>query len=145
MLDGNNGSARVYVASPEGDTGKSTIALGILHRLPRLVGEGWARQLALTGEEIDAATGLRIGLVNSLYPDGGELARAAGHVARRLAGHPRAAVRGTKDLLEHGLRAGLDSSLREGALYTAAMLPADLAERLRAAMAATGDPSGPHR
>ncbi|PRC47055.1 phosphate acetyltransferase, partial [Mycobacterium sp. ITM-2017-0098] len=32
MRDGRSSSA-IYIASPEGDTGKSTIALGIVHRL----------------------------------------------------------------------------------------------------------------
>ncbi|MEI6700039.1 MAG: phosphate acetyltransferase, partial [Mycobacteriaceae bacterium] len=31
------GPTSIYVASPEGETGKSTIALGILHRLTAMV------------------------------------------------------------------------------------------------------------
>lgn len=36
--------------------------------LPRRVGEAWAREMSLTGEFIDAATALRIGLVNHVRP-----------------------------------------------------------------------------
>jgi enoyl-CoA hydratase len=108
--------------------------LGILHRLPRLVGEGWARQLALTGEEIDAGLAARIGLVNEVYPDSKTLRAASVAMAKHIAGHPRAAVESTRRLLEHGRDVSLAQSLREGALYTAALLPADLPDRLREAM-----------
>jgi enoyl-CoA hydratase len=108
--------------------------LGILHRLPRLVGEGWARQLALTGEEIDAGRAARIGFVNEVYPDGQTLRAAALAIASRIASQPRGAIEGTRRLLERAQDVALEVSLREGALYTAALLPADLPGHLRAAM-----------
>jgi len=44
----------IYVASPEGDTGKSTIALGILHRLTATVAKvGVFRPITRLGEERD--------------------------------------------------------------------------------------------
>jgi phosphate acetyltransferase len=44
----------IYVASPEGDTGKSTIALGILHRLAATVAEvGVFRPITRLGEQRD--------------------------------------------------------------------------------------------
>src|SRR6185437_1172023 len=117
--------------------------LGILHRLPRLVGEGWARQLTLTGEEIDAGLAVRIGLVNDVYPDGKTLRAAAVAMAKRIASHPRTAVESTRRLLEHGQDVALAQSLREGALYTAATMPADLPPRFREALTRhTARPSG---
>ncbi|WP_019970358.1 phosphate acetyltransferase [Mycobacterium sp. 141] len=53
MPDGNTATA-IYVASPEGDTGKSTIALGILHRLAATVPRvGVFRPIARLGEDRD--------------------------------------------------------------------------------------------
>jgi phosphate acetyltransferase len=47
-------SSAIYVASPEGDTGKSTIALGILHRLAATAAKvGVFRPITRLGEERD--------------------------------------------------------------------------------------------
>ena len=47
-------SSAIYIASPEGDTGKSTIALGILHRLAAAVAKvGVFRPIARVGEDRD--------------------------------------------------------------------------------------------
>ena len=58
--------------------------MGLVARLPRLVGEARARQLSLTGDLIDAAMALSWGLVNEVVPHEALMARAlelAGHVA----------------------------------------------------------------
>ncbi|KWX23826.1 phosphate acetyltransferase [Mycolicibacterium wolinskyi] len=53
MPDGNIATA-IYIASPEGDTGKSTIALGILHRLAATVPKvGVFRPITRLGEDRD--------------------------------------------------------------------------------------------
>ena len=47
-------ASAIYIASPEGDTGKSTIALGILHRLAATVAKaGVFRPITRLGEERD--------------------------------------------------------------------------------------------
>ena len=49
-----SGTTAIYVAAPEGDTGKSTIALGILHRLAATVAKvGVFRPITRLGEERD--------------------------------------------------------------------------------------------
>ena len=53
MPDGSLASS-IYIAAPEGDTGKSTIALGILHRLAATVAKvGVFRPIIRLGEERD--------------------------------------------------------------------------------------------
>lgn len=44
--------------------------------LPRVVGEGWAKRMILLGERVDAATALRIGLVEEVVGKGEAKARA---------------------------------------------------------------------
>ncbi|MGE2832990.1 phosphate acetyltransferase [Mycobacterium sp. SMC-4] len=49
-----SGTTAIYIASPEGDTGKSTIALGILHRLAASVAKvGVFRPITRLGEDRD--------------------------------------------------------------------------------------------
>jgi phosphate acetyltransferase len=51
---GKHSSTSIYIASPEGDTGKSTIALGILHRLAATVAKvGVFRPITRMGEDRD--------------------------------------------------------------------------------------------
>ena len=58
--------------------------VGTLQRLPRIVGQGWARQLTLTGEDFDAAKAQQIGLVTELYDHADCLDRAR-DLAKRIA------------------------------------------------------------
>lgn len=78
--------------------------------LPRIVGFSKATELALTGETIDAAEALRIGLVSRVVP-GDELMLAARVVADKIAANPPHAVRMTKRLLREGQTATLAAIL----------------------------------
>ncbi|PPE75283.1 enoyl-CoA hydratase [Solimonas fluminis] len=73
------------MALPEATVGLLPCAGGT-QNLPWLVGEGWAKRLILCGERVDAATALRIGLVEQVVPSGGALEAAlqlAGQVAKQ--------------------------------------------------------------
>jgi len=61
-------------------------------RLPRLVGQGRALDIILTGRKVDAEEALRIGLCERVVPDG-EARRAAEAMAADIARFPQAAVR----------------------------------------------------
>jgi enoyl-CoA hydratase/carnithine racemase len=58
--------------------------------LPGLVGEGWAKRMILTNERVDAATALRIGLVEEVAEKGQGLAKATALAARVATLSPRA-------------------------------------------------------
>lgn len=73
--------------------------LGGLQRLPGLVGQGWARQLALTGEPIDAGTAQRIGLVTEVHGTPDALFARADALAVHLAKLPQKALEGTKRVM----------------------------------------------
>lgn len=78
--------------------------------LPWLVGEGWAKRMILTNERVDAATALRIGLVEEVVPKGQGL-EAAIKMAERVAGLSPRAITYCKDLI-HNARNGMPR--REG-------------------------------
>jgi enoyl-CoA hydratase len=108
----------VRVASDEAQLGQPEIKLGLIpggggtQRMPRLVGQGRAMLLNLTGDFIDAGTAERWGLVEKVVP-AGTVADAAVELARTIAarspvsvGVLRALARETRDLpLAEGLRA----------------------------------------
>jgi enoyl-CoA hydratase len=71
--------------------GVPLIDLGTI-RLPRIVGQGRALELILTGRAVAAEEALRIGLVNELTEDGAALPRAVA-LARMLCAFPQTAMR----------------------------------------------------
>jgi len=100
--------------------------------LPRRVGLARALEMAWTGDAIDAAAALRIGLVNQVVPHG-ELDQAARALARRLAEAPRLATW----LIQRTLRAALDQPLTacldaEAEAQAACWVSPDVAEGLTA-------------
>ena len=98
--------------------GVPLVDLGTI-RLPRLIGQGRALELILTGRPVKMDEALAIGLVNQVVADGGAL-EAAVALAEQLAAFPQAAMRNDRlsvyeqwDLdgeaaianeIEHGLR-----------------------------------------
>jgi enoyl-CoA hydratase len=83
---------------------------GMTFALPRIVGMGWAKYLAFTGEMIDAQEALRIGLVTHVVPPE-QLEDAARAVARRIAAHPPVALRHVKLGFDLAADGGLETAL----------------------------------
>jgi enoyl-CoA hydratase/carnithine racemase len=115
----------IRVCADDGRLGQPEIKLGLIpggggtQRLPRLVGNGRAMLLNLTGEFVDAATAYAWGLVERVVPVA-ELEDAALEVAGQIAAQSPHAVavlrelaRTTRDLpLEEGLRREADGFVR---------------------------------
>ena len=110
----------VRVAGESAKFAESFVKLGIIPGdggawfLPRVVGFSKASELALTGEMVDAAEALKIGLVSRVVPDA-ELLDAAKLVAGKIAANPPHAVRMTKRLLREGQTTDLKNSLEMAA------------------------------
>jgi enoyl-CoA hydratase/carnithine racemase len=98
--------------------------LGLLHTLPRRIGEGRARQILLYGERITAAEALRIGLADAVVRAGAALP-AALERARLLAAEAPLPLALTRAFLADGLDAALD---RERDMQTMLFRSADHAE-----------------
>jgi enoyl-CoA hydratase len=107
--------------------------VGTLARLPAIVGQGHARLLALTGDDIDAARALRIGLVEDVHDTPAALFEGAGALARRIAANPPLVVQGIKQVLNASSERAAAESLRTVALWNTAFLPShDLREAMTA-------------
>ncbi|MEJ2866174.1 crotonase/enoyl-CoA hydratase family protein [Actinomycetospora sp. OC33-EN08] len=107
--------------------------LGSLQRLVGIVGDGHLRELALTGDDVDAAEAQRIGLVNRVYATPDELAGAAVELASRIAANSPLVTRGVKDVLDAERGPRVEAGLRYVAAWNAAFLPsADLQEAFTA-------------
>ena len=84
---------------------------GVSWTLPRVVGTAKACELIFTGDAVDAAQALAIGLLNAVVP-ADELAEAAHQLARKVADAAPVAIRLSKRAVYHNadvdLRAGLE-------------------------------------
>jgi enoyl-CoA hydratase len=111
----------IRLAADTARLGQPEINLGIIpgyggtQRLARLVGRGAAKLLCMSGDPIDAAEALRIGLVDRVVP-ATDLLDEAKQLARRLAGKAPVALASIKQ----AINVGLEGSLAEGLAYEAA-------------------------
>lgn len=99
--------------------------LGVLQRLPRLVPPGVARQMAYTGERVDAARALAIGLVNAVLPDADALHAHALELARQIAAKSPLAIAGSKRALNYARDHGVAESLQQMTLLQSAIFDID--------------------
>ena len=107
----------IRIASETASFGQPEINLGIIpggggtQRLPRLVGEGKAMELILTGEIIDAQTAFNIGLVNHVVP-ADQLETKTMEIANRMAEKSPIALRLAKEAVRLASRSNIDEGLR---------------------------------
>ncbi len=128
----------VRVASENARFGQPEVNLGILpgyggtQRMTRLIGEGMAMYLCLTGEMIDAAEALRTGLVQKVVALDALLAEAR-RIAELIAAKAPLAISATKRAIVEGASLALDDALAlEALLFGQAVTTADFAEGSRA-------------
>jgi len=114
--------------------------LGVLQRLPRLVPPGVARQMAYTGERVDAARALAIGLVNAVLPDADALHAHALELARQIAAKSPLAIAGSKRALNYARDHGVAESLQQMTLLQSAIFDIDVMRRAIAGWKAKVDP-----
>jgi enoyl-CoA hydratase len=108
--------------------------LGTLQRLPRLIGDGLARELAYTGREINGDEALAMRLINRNFAEKDRLMQFVFDLASNIAEKSPGAIRGIKDSLNYNH----DHSAAEGLEYIAEknsvnLFSADFTEALTAA------------
>jgi enoyl-CoA hydratase/carnithine racemase len=108
--------ADILVAGEGAKLGLPEIRVGVLpgnggtQRLPRLVGRPAAMLMLLTGEPVDAARALAMGLVSETTAKGESVARAL-QIAARIAAMPPVAAMLIKELVTQGAEASLPAAL----------------------------------
>ncbi len=108
----------IRIAGDNAKLGQPEINLGIIpggggtQRLPRLVGLGQAFRLLYTGDLIDAAEALRIGLVDQVVP-AGELMTQVRALADKIASKSPVALSLMKEAVRASVRSPLDDGLRQ--------------------------------
>ena len=109
--------------------------VGSLQRLPRVIGDGHAREWIFTGADYDAQHALEVGLVNAVLPDREAVLARAMDIANAIAANSPLAVQGAKQVLGFASRRDLDANLDYVALWNAAFLHSeDLGEAMRSFM-----------
>jgi enoyl-CoA hydratase len=107
--------------------------MGSLARLPGIIGQGATRELALTGDDVDAARARELGLVSRVLPTAAELRAEALALAGRMAANPPRVVEGIKQVLNAASEREARLSLEQVAVWNAAFMPSlDLRESLAA-------------
>ena len=126
------------VASETAKLGQPEINLGIIpggggtQRLTRLIGEGKAMELILTGDLIDAADAKALGLVNHVVAPG-QLQDTVLSLANRIAEKSPVALRMAKEAVKSASRMNLREGLeRETDLFCLTFTSEDKAEGVRA-------------
>lgn len=110
-------SCDIRIASECLRIGHTGAKLGIItgfcgtHKLPRMVGKNFAREIFMTSDIYDAAEALRMGLADRVYSEH-DFWRQVSALAERIAGHPLAALSAAKRLVN----AAEDTDLRTGCL-----------------------------
>lgn len=107
----------IRIASRAASFGLTEVRVGSIpgaggtQRLPRMIGSSVAMQMLLTGDRIDAAEALRVGLVSEVCEPDALLPRAR-EIAVRIAGNAPLSVRAVKRLVREGADMPLDSAIR---------------------------------
>ena len=95
--------------------------LGSLQRLPKIVPQGVAREMAYSGERLSAERALAVGLVNAVLPDAAALLARAMALARTIAAKSPLAIAGTKLALNHARDHSTASALEQMMLLQSAI------------------------
>jgi len=131
-------ACHVRVAADSARLGTPEVKLGLMcgyagtQRLARLVGKGRALELLLTGDMVDAAEALRIGLVNRVVP-AADLMQEAEALLRRMLANAPLSLRFTLEAVQAGLEMPFDAAERhEAALFGLLCSSEDMREGTKA-------------
>ena len=106
-----------------------TADVGTLQRLPKIIPEGIAREMAFTGDRMPAARAKEVGLVNEVYADHETMLDAVMDTAARIASKSPLAIHGTKETINYTRDHSVADSLQYIAAWQTGMFqPTDMIE-----------------
>ena len=106
-----------------------TADVGTLQRLPKIIPDGVARELAYRGHRMPASRAREVGLVNEVFDTHEELVDGALEVAEEIASKSPLAIWGSKEAITYARDHTVDDSLRQIAGWQSGMFqPADMFE-----------------
>ena len=104
-----------------------TADLGTLQRLPHLIPQGLARELAYTGRNMDAAEAKEAGLVNKVFATHEDMLAGVMDIARMIAAQSPMAVAGCKEMINYSRDHSIADSLKYMATWQSGMFrPQDM-------------------
>jgi len=113
-----------------------TADLGTLQRLPQLISQGLARELAYTARKMDAVEAFQSGLVNRVFPDTETMLEGVMQIAQQIARQSPLAVTGCKEMLNYARDHSVSDSLNYIATWQAGMFqPTDMVQGFSSKMA----------
>ncbi len=109
--------------------------VGVLQRIPHIVGQGIARELAYTAKNIDAKRAKEVLLVNEIFDTPEALFAGAEAMAMEIVANSPIAVQASKVVLNNGIGKSIDEGLKYVASISANIVPSnDLFEAMTAKM-----------
>jgi len=110
-----------------------TADVGTLQRLPKVIPDGVAREMAYRGHRLGAERALQLGLVNQVYDTHEDLVSGVIDIATEIATKSPLAIWGTKEMLNYTRDHTVADSLEHIATWQAGMFqPADMLESFTA-------------
>jgi enoyl-CoA hydratase len=110
-----------------------TADVGTLQRLPKLIPEGVAREMAYRGHRLSAARAHQIGLVNEVFDDHESLVAGVLDIAHEIAAKSPLAIWGSKEMLNYSRDHSVEDGLNFIATWQTGMFqPTDMVESFTA-------------
>ncbi|MGD9733275.1 MAG: enoyl-CoA hydratase-related protein, partial [Desulfamplus sp.] len=99
--------------------------VGVLQRIPLIVGQGHARELAYTARNITAKRAKDILLVNDVYDSYETLMERAEALAMEISDMSPLAVQASKEVLKYGVGKSIEDGLKYVASISSNIIPSD--------------------
>lgn len=99
--------------------------MGVLQRLPMIVGQGFAREMAYTAANYSAGEVEKMGLVSHVYADQAQLMAAAQKLAAQIAANAPLGIKYTKEVLNFSRYVNVYEGMALAVQKNAALLMSD--------------------